>query len=127
MIEPSASAASAQEPAPFRLTALAHGGGCGCKIGPALLRELLSDACFGFQHPDLLVGATSSAGGIAPPAPLRISLSTPGAILQPQPPPCEKEVSRRACASGAFIGLFAVIEAGNYPQGPAPSPVRVRG
>jgi len=44
----------------FRLTALAHGGGCGCKIGPALLRELLSDSCFGFQHPDLLVGATSS-------------------------------------------------------------------
>ena len=45
---------------PFRLTALAHGGGCGCKIGPALLREMLSDACFGFQHPDLLVGAGTS-------------------------------------------------------------------
>jgi selenide,water dikinase len=60
MTEPSASAATAREPAPFRLTALAHGGGCGCKIGPALLREMLSDACFGFQHPDLLVGATTS-------------------------------------------------------------------
>lgn len=44
----------------FRLTALAHGGGCGCKIGPALLRELLSESCFGFRHPDLLVGATSA-------------------------------------------------------------------
>jgi selenide,water dikinase len=48
------------EPAPFRLTALAHGGGCGCKIGPALLREMLSDACFGLRHADLLVGAETS-------------------------------------------------------------------
>ena len=49
-----------QRARPFRLTALAHGGGCGCKIGPALLREMLSDACLGFQHPDLLVGAATS-------------------------------------------------------------------
>jgi selenide,water dikinase len=60
MTDSNASAATTSEPAPFRLTALAHGGGCGCKIGPALLREMLSDACFGFQHPDLLVGATTS-------------------------------------------------------------------
>ena len=26
-----------------RLTALAHGGGCGCKLSPAVLRELLTD------------------------------------------------------------------------------------
>ena len=39
-----------------RLTALAHGGGCGCKLSPAVLRELLSHmpAIQGF--PDLLVG-----------------------------------------------------------------------
>jgi selenide,water dikinase len=39
-----------------RLTALAHGGGCGCKLSPAVLRELLSGmpAIQGF--PDLLVG-----------------------------------------------------------------------
>jgi len=60
MTDTTASATSTSEPAPFRLTALAHGGGCGCKIGPALLREMLSDACLGFQHPDLLVGATTS-------------------------------------------------------------------
>jgi selenide, water dikinase len=60
MSETTASAATTTEAAPFRLTALAHGGGCGCKIGPALLREMLSDACFGFQHADLLVGATTS-------------------------------------------------------------------
>jgi len=60
MTDSTASATSTSEPAPFRLTALAHGGGCGCKIGPALLREMLSDACLGFQHPDLLVGATTS-------------------------------------------------------------------
>ena len=60
MSDPTAVAPAAGDTTPFRLTALAHGGGCGCKIGPALLRELLSDSCFGFQHPDLLVGATSS-------------------------------------------------------------------
>src|SRR6202051_4547070 len=27
----------------LRLTALAHGGGCGCKLSPAVLRELLAD------------------------------------------------------------------------------------
>jgi selenide,water dikinase len=39
-----------------RLTALAHGGGCGCKLSPAVLRELLAGmpAIQGF--PDLLVG-----------------------------------------------------------------------
>src|SRR4029079_2700644 len=43
---------------------------------------------------------TISSGGIMPP-PLerRISESTPGAILQPQPPPCEKLVRRGAGAS----------------------------
>jgi selenide,water dikinase len=60
MTDSEAPVTATSEPAPFRLTALAHGGGCGCKIGPALLREMLSDACFGFQHPDLLVGATTS-------------------------------------------------------------------
>jgi selenide,water dikinase len=60
MEELMADASAAATAPPFRLTALAHGGGCGCKIGPALLREMLSDACFGFQHPDLLVGATTS-------------------------------------------------------------------
>src|SRR5204863_7180612 len=38
---------------------------------------------------------TISSGGIKPPALFfRISDSTPGAILQPQPPPCEKLVRR---------------------------------
>jgi len=60
MADPIAAVTDAGDATPFRLTALAHGGGCGCKIGPALLRELLSDSCFGFQHADLLVGATSS-------------------------------------------------------------------
>ena len=26
---------------PFRLTSLAHGGGCGCKIAPGVLTEIL--------------------------------------------------------------------------------------
>jgi selenide,water dikinase len=40
----------------IRLTSLAHGGGCGCKLSPAVLRELLAEqpAMSGFA--DLLVG-----------------------------------------------------------------------
>jgi selenide,water dikinase len=46
---------------PFRLTALAHGGGCGCKLSPSVLRELLADmpgqGLLGAgAFPDLLVG-----------------------------------------------------------------------
>ena len=38
------------------LTALAHGGGCGCKLSPAVLRELLAESPFGLLCPELLVG-----------------------------------------------------------------------
>lgn len=39
-----------------RLTALAHGGGCGCKLSPAVLRELLAGMPAAQAFPDLLVG-----------------------------------------------------------------------
>ncbi|HYP64426.1 MAG TPA: selenide, water dikinase SelD [Acidocella sp.] len=39
-----------------RLTSLAHGGGCGCKLSPAVLRELLSGMPLANAFPDLLVG-----------------------------------------------------------------------
>src|SRR5579862_9157025 len=39
-----------------RLTALAHGGGCGCKLSPGVLRELLAGMPPGAAFPDLLVG-----------------------------------------------------------------------
>jgi len=39
-----------------RLTALAHGGGCGCKLSPAVLRELLTGMPAMQAFPDLLVG-----------------------------------------------------------------------
>ncbi|MCI5078601.1 selenide, water dikinase SelD [Oricola sp.] len=44
------------EPAPFRLTSLAHGGGCGCKLSPAVLRDLLAGQPAMQAFPDLLVG-----------------------------------------------------------------------
>ena len=31
---------------PIRLTRFSHGGGCGCKISPAALREILADTPF---------------------------------------------------------------------------------
>lgn len=44
------------EPAPFRLTSLAHGGGCGCKLAPSVLRELLSEQPTAGPFAQLLVG-----------------------------------------------------------------------
>ena len=43
-------------PDQVRLTQLAHGGGCGCKIAPKVLQEALAGLSMGFPHPDLLVG-----------------------------------------------------------------------
>ena len=45
---------------PIRLTQFSHGGGCGCKISPTVLREILSDTPFtshlAAAYPDLMVG-----------------------------------------------------------------------
>src|SRR5574340_1622840 len=45
---------------PVRLTQFSHGGGCGCKISPAVLRDILADTPFASNlaasYPDLLVG-----------------------------------------------------------------------
>jgi selenide, water dikinase len=40
----------------LRLTALAHGGGCGCKLSPAVLRELLAEQPASAPFASLLVG-----------------------------------------------------------------------
>ena len=40
----------------LRLTALAHGGGCGCKLSPAVLRELLGEQPAAAPFANLLVG-----------------------------------------------------------------------
>lgn len=43
-----------------RLTSLAHGGGCGCKLAPSVLRELLADQPLTQVFPQLLVGTETS-------------------------------------------------------------------
>ena len=43
-----------------RLTSLAHGGGCGCKLAPAVLQELLSGVPQMQAFPDLLVGSETA-------------------------------------------------------------------
>ena len=44
------------DPAPIRLTAFSHGGGCGCKIAPGVLAEILKSSS-GFPLPkELMVG-----------------------------------------------------------------------
>ena len=43
-------------PEPIRLTAFSHGGGCGCKIAPGVLAEILKDTAKMPVPPQLLVG-----------------------------------------------------------------------
>ncbi len=43
----------------IRLTSLSHGGGCGCKIAPAVLSEMLAKLPRQFADPALLVGTES--------------------------------------------------------------------
>ena len=45
---------------PFRLTQFSHGGGCGCKIAPGILTELLAATPIRILPKDLLVGTESS-------------------------------------------------------------------
>lgn len=45
---------------PVRLTSLAHGGGCGCKLSPAVLREILQQSPAAGVFPNLLVGTETS-------------------------------------------------------------------
>jgi selenide, water dikinase len=40
----------------IRLTSLAHGGGCGCKLAPSVLRQLLADQPSVHPYRELLVG-----------------------------------------------------------------------
>jgi selenide, water dikinase len=40
----------------IRLTQFSHGGGCGCKIAPALLREIIAKSAPGMVPKELLVG-----------------------------------------------------------------------
>ena len=45
---------------PVRLTSLAHGGGCGCKLAPAVLREIMSKMPAAAAFPNLMVGTETS-------------------------------------------------------------------
>lgn len=44
----------------IKLTQLSHGGGCGCKIAPALLQQIIGLAADKLPFPDLLVGTENS-------------------------------------------------------------------
>jgi selenide,water dikinase len=43
-----------------RLTSLAHGGGCGCKLAPAVLREIMAKMPAAAAFPNLMVGTETS-------------------------------------------------------------------
>src|SRR6266513_1160231 len=47
---------SARDGKPLRLTQFSHGGGCGCKIAPGVLQQILADSARGFVPPELIVG-----------------------------------------------------------------------
>jgi selenide,water dikinase len=43
-------------PTPLRLTSFSHGGGCGCKIAPGMLSQILKSSAGGLIPPELMVG-----------------------------------------------------------------------
>lgn len=47
-------------PEPVRLTSLAHGGGCGCKIAPGVLQQILAKTPAAASFANLLVGPETS-------------------------------------------------------------------
>jgi selenide,water dikinase len=51
---------NAPDPAPVRLTQFSHGGGCGCKIAPAVLEQILGKAGGALVPKQLLVGIETS-------------------------------------------------------------------
>src|ERR1700694_4453463 len=46
--------------APVRLTSLAHGGGCGCKLAPGVLADILAGMPAAGPFANLLVGTETS-------------------------------------------------------------------
>src|SRR5689334_21164296 len=57
---PAATTANANAPPPLRLTSFSHGGGCGCKIAPGVLSEILKNTVGGLVPPELMVGIETS-------------------------------------------------------------------
>jgi selenide,water dikinase len=52
--------AISSEASPLRLTSLAHGGGCGCKLAPAVLQSILKGMPAAAAYADLMVGTDTS-------------------------------------------------------------------
>jgi selenide,water dikinase len=50
----------AMEVTPVRLTSLAHGGGCGCKLAPAVLEQIIARTAAAYLPEALLVGTETS-------------------------------------------------------------------
>src|SRR5512135_2379549 len=51
---------NAPESSPIRLTQYSHGGGCGCKIAPGILQDILAGVPGSIVSKDLLVGIETS-------------------------------------------------------------------
>src|SRR5882757_6584371 len=59
-IEPMTAIVSNTSPATVRLTSLAHGGGCGCKLSPAVLQSILKGMPTTASFANLMVGTDTS-------------------------------------------------------------------
>jgi selenide,water dikinase len=51
---------NAPDPVPLRLTEFSHGGGCGCRIAPAVLQQIIAKSGAGVLPQALLVGIETS-------------------------------------------------------------------
>src|SRR5580693_4292751 len=53
-------AVATDAPPPLRLTSLAHGGGCGCKLAPGVLAQILAGMPAAGAFANLMVGTETS-------------------------------------------------------------------
>src|SRR5262249_36135065 len=89
-----------------RLTSLAHGGGCGCKLAPSVLRQLLADQATALPFPQLLVGTeTADDAAVWPFAAGTCVIATPASFMPMVDDPRD---FGRIAATNAISDIYAM-------------------
>ena len=95
---------NAREEAPVRLTHFSHDGGCGCKIAPAVLEQILAKSGSSLIRPELLVALRPATTRLC------IKSTIPRRSLQPPTSSCRRRtvsVILRAVLSSVLAGYCA--------------------
>src|SRR6195952_4193415 len=92
--------------APLRLTIFSHGGGCGCKIAPGVLSDILKASAPGFLPPQLMVGIeTADDAAVWRLNDEQALIATPGLFMPIGRDPFD---SGRIAATNAISDIYAM-------------------